>query len=76
MKPCDNKSQCHDLRTISDEPNAMRVICTICHKRYIIHKDLNKGNPEKRLYAKIFKRDILQGNDNLLYKYKPEFIRK
>lgn len=72
---CDNKSNCHDLETISDGDTAMRVICNNCHKQFVIRKDPFKGVPEKRQYAKIFKRDILQGNDNLLYKYRPEFLR-
>lgn len=75
-KECDNKSACHELKTISDGDTAMRVLCTQCKHMYVIRKDPYKGVPEKRSYAKIFKKDILQGNDNLLYKYHPEFMRK
>lgn len=75
-KECDNKSLAHGLSVIGEDRNAMRVFCNVCHRRYVIHKDPNKGNPEKRIYAKLFKRWILQGNDNLFYKYHPEHIKK
>jgi len=66
---CDNKSRAHSPKVIGEGADAMRVFCTTCHRRYIIHKDAITGAPEKRLYAKIFKRDILQQQDNLYYKY-------
>jgi len=75
-RDCNNKSNCHDPITIGEDENAMRVLCKVCYKTYIIRKDPIKRVPEKRFYAKIFKRDILQGNDNLLYKYHEEFLRK
>ena len=75
VKECDNKSQCHLPVVIGEDENAMRVFCKICHRRYIIRKDPYTGAPEKRQYAKIFKKDILQGNDNLLYKYRPDFLK-
>ncbi len=75
MKPCDNKSQCHDLITISDGDTAMRVLCQICKHYFTIRKDPFKEVPEKRQYAKLYKREILQGNDNLFYKYHPEHLR-
>lgn len=71
---CDNVSSCHNLKTISDGDSALRVICTECKEQLIIRKDWVRGNPEKRSYAKVFKKDILQGNDNLFYKYHPEYI--
>ena len=73
-KICNNKSNAHKLKDISDG-DAMRVVCEICKHQIVIRKDYNKRVPEKRQYAKVFKRDILQGNDNLLYKYNPQFIR-
>ena len=73
MNPCNNKSSCHDLINICDDKDALRVICKQCHQQYILRKDW-RGVPEKRLYAKIFKKDILQGNDNLFYKYHPEYL--
>ena len=73
---CNNISNCHSMKEISDGDTAMRVICEICHHQYVIRKDRIKGVPEKRQYAKLFKRDVLQGNDNLLYKYHPEYLRQ
>lgn len=63
------------MNIIHDDGDAMRVVCKICHHQYIVRKDINKGVPEKRSYAKLFKRDILQGSDNLLYKYRPDFLK-
>ena len=71
---CDNTSSCHSLINI-DDSEALRVICTQCHTQFVIRKDPFTGSPEKRQYIKLFKRDALQGNDNLLYKYHPEFLK-
>lgn len=71
---CDNKKRCHTPKTISEDNCAMRVICTTCWYQYVIRKDPHKGSPEKRSYAKIFRKDILQGNDNLFYKYYPQHL--
>ena len=73
---CNNVSSTHDLITISDGDTAMRVLCKNCKASYTVRKDPFKGVPEKRQYAQIFRRDILQGNDNLLYKYHPEFLKQ
>jgi hypothetical protein len=73
---CDNKSNAHNMITISDGDTAMRVICTECKHQYFIRKDRIKGTPEKRIYAKLFKKDILQGGDNLFYKYHPEHLKQ
>lgn len=72
---CNNKSQCHDLSIVTDGDSAQRVVCKLCKANIVIRKDVVKGVPERRQYARIFKRDILQGGDNLFYKYHPEFIR-
>ena len=75
MHFCDNVSSCHNITDIADG-DALRVICKECKKVYVIRKDPFTGAPEKRQYAKIFKRDILQGSDSLLYKYHPEFLKQ
>ena len=75
MKDCDNISEAHDLIPIHEDSNAMRVICKICKNQYVIRKDW-RGVPINRDYIKIFKRDVLQGGDNLLYKYHPKFLRR
>jgi hypothetical protein len=74
VRACDNVSSCHTPFVIADG-DAMRVICETCKRTYIIRKDPNKGVPEMRQYQKIFKKDTLQGNDNLLYKYHEELMR-
>ena len=75
MSFCNNISSCHNLKTIVDGESAMRVICTECKHQYVIRKNPYSGAPEKRQYAKLYKRDILQGRENLFYKYYPQHIR-
>lgn len=74
MKECDNKSACHSLEIISDS-DLLRVICIHCKRQYFIRKDPIKGVPLNRQYQKIFKKDTLQGNDNLFYRYYSQFLR-
>ena len=74
MTECDNISACHTMEVIAEDANAMRCICTTCKGQYTVRKDW-RGIPLNRQYAKLFKKDILQGNDNLLYKYHPHFLR-
>lgn len=76
MTGCDNKSRCHTPKIIAEDQNAMRVICEACNHQYVIRKDPIKGVPENRAYSKIFKKDVLQGNDNLFYKYNPQFLTR
>lgn len=71
---CNNKSRCHTTKTITDGDTGMRVLCVTCRHQYVIRKDRFKGVPENRAYSKIFKKDVLQGNDNLFYKYYPQFL--
>jgi len=73
---CDNKSNAHNMINVSDGDTAMRVICTECKHQYVIRKDRIKGTPEFRQYVKLFKRDVLQGGDNLFYKYHPEHLKQ
>lgn len=72
---CDNVFACHELKILEEERNAMRVICIHCWGQYVIRKHHIKDVPENRQYSKIFKKDILQGNESLFYKYHPEFLR-
>lgn len=65
---CDNISYCHNPITIGEDQNALRVLCTQCKNQYIIRKDW-RGVPLNRDYSNIFRKEILQGNDNLFYKY-------
>ncbi len=72
---CDNYNECHDLDVIAEDDNGLRVHCKICKNQYMIRKD-ERGVPEKREYARLFKRFILQGNDNLFYRYNERFLLK
>jgi hypothetical protein len=74
MNNCDNIRACHNCDIIAEDMNAARVICKECKEQYVIRKDY-RGVPLNRQYAEIFKRDILQGGDNLLYKYRPQFLK-
>ena len=76
MNICDNIKCCHEPCVIKEDDNAMRIICNTCKKQFVIRKDPFKGTPENKAYSKIFKKDVLQGSDNLLYKYHPEFIKR
>lgn len=71
---CDGVSSCHDPRIIAETDGAMRVLCAECKHQFVLRKD-HRGVPEKRECAKIFKRDVLQGSDSLLYKYRPDYLR-
>jgi hypothetical protein len=75
IKECDNKQNCHDAIVIGDDSNALRVVCRHCKHQYIIRKD-SRGIADNRQYSKIFKKDILQGKDNLFYKYHDECLLK
>ena len=72
---CDNVQRCHKPLEIGEDSNALRWHCTECKESGIIRKDPFKQVPEKREYARIYRRDILQGKDNLFYKYYPQNIR-
>ncbi len=73
MKECDNICKAHSPYVIAEDENAMRVICNECKHIYIIRKDW-RGVPENREYSRIFKKDIVQGNDNLFYRYHSEYL--
>lgn len=73
--PCDNLSNVHDPLTIGEDGSAIRVICRICKEQIVIHKDMFTGAPEKREWARVFKRDTLQPNTNLFYKVYPQHLR-
>lgn len=75
MSECNNISSTHSPIIVAEDQNAMRIYCTECHNQFVIRKEPFKGVPENRQYSKIFKRDVLQGNDNLFYKYNSQFIR-
>ena len=71
---CDNVSNCHDPIVIGEDSNATRVICKICKEQFVIRKDW-RGVHLNRQWSEVFKRDVLQGNDNLFYKIYPKHLR-
>lgn len=71
---CDNISSCHSPVTVAEDQNAMRVYCRECKNQYVIRKDW-RGVPENRQYSEIFRKEILQGHQDLFYKYYPEHLR-
>jgi hypothetical protein len=73
MLPCNNITRCHDLIIFEENVTALRAFCKTCRRSYVVRKDGN-GNPEKRKYARLFKKDILQRHENLYYKYHPEVM--
>jgi len=74
MIECNGKSNLHDPLTIHDG-EVERVICKQCKHQDIIRKDPVSGAPEKRQYAKIFRRLILQPKDPLFYKIYPQYLK-
>lgn len=70
---CNNLSKCHNPITLNEDNNALRVLCTECKNQYIIRKDW-RGIPLNREYSKVFKREILQPNSSLFYKYYPNYL--
>lgn len=50
-------------------------MCSECKEVEVIRKDW-RGVPENRSYGKFFRRDVLQGSDNLFYKYYPQYLSR
>ncbi len=73
-KECDNFSSVHDPVTVSEDACAMRVYRKECKHQYVIRKDW-RGIPENKEYSRVFKRDVLQGHENLFYKIYPQHLR-
>ncbi len=70
---CDNVQSCHNPIVIGEDNNAIRVVCNHCWVQQTIRKDW-RGVSENRQYSKIYKKDILQGTENLFYKYYPKYL--
>ena len=65
---CDNTQICHSPEVINEDNNAILVYCSQCGQQERIGKDI-KGNPEHRLFSEWFKKDTLQPDYPLYYKY-------
>lgn len=64
----------HNPITIGEDNDALRWLCKECKESGVIRKDW-RGVHLNREYAKIYKREILQPNSNLFYKYYPTYLR-
>ncbi len=69
-----NLEHCHKPITIGEDNNALKWICTECKEHGIIRKDA-RGVLLNREYAKVYRREILQPNTNLFYKYYPQYLK-
>ena len=65
---CNNYSSCHDGEVLNEDNNAIWVYCKNCFHGERIGKDI-KGNPEHRAYGEFFKKDFVQPDHPLYYKY-------
>lgn len=65
---CDNTKSCHEPVIIAEDNSAIFVGCKECFVQERIGKDV-KGNPEHRAYGDFFKRELLQPDHPLYYKY-------
>ena len=63
MKCGDNINSCHDLKDLLNVGDHIVTYCTQCKKRF--HLNIN----DKKSARILFKKDILQPNSNLYYKY-------
>jgi len=65
---CNNYSSCHNAEVLNEDNSAILVYCTHCGAQERIGKDI-KGTPELRLYSEWFKKDVLQPDAPLYYRY-------
>lgn len=65
---CNNLSCCHNPDVINEDNNAILVFCKECGDTVRIGKDI-KGSPEHRIYSEFFKRELVQPDHPLYYKY-------
>jgi hypothetical protein len=68
---CDNKREAHNPLVIYDNNDAMVAVCTLCKASQVFRKDAS-GRMDNRAYTQFFRRDVLQANTNLYYKYHPD----
>lgn len=65
---CDNYSATHNPEVLAEDNSAILVWCKECGVEERIGKDRN-GNPEHRAYGEFYKRDFVQPDHPLYYKY-------
>ena len=65
---CDNIANCHNAEIIADDNCAIRTYCNWCGTEERIGRNKN-GDPEHRLYGEWYKKDFVQPDHPLYYKY-------
>lgn len=70
---CDNKTNAH-LMVDRTEKGGIRTYCKLCNRTYYLRTNKN-GAPNKREYAKLFYRDIVQPSRPLYYKIHSQKMR-
>ncbi len=72
---CDNVRECHDMRTpLTDAKGGERAFCRICKRTYYLRHNKN-GQPDKKQYAKLYYRWIVQPNKPLYYHVHPDAMK-
>jgi len=54
------------MKTLENAPDILTVYCEHCRRRSFIRPQ------DKKMYAKLMKRDTLQAHENLYYKVHPK----
>lgn len=72
-KECDNVTQAH-LMVERADTGGIVAYCKLCNRTYYLKTNKN-GAPDKRQYAKLFYRDIVQPNHPLYYRIHPEKMK-
>jgi hypothetical protein len=68
------QNHAHNPEVLSQDSNATRVICKECKEQFVIRND-QRGVPLNRQYQAVYRKDTLQANTNLFYKYYNKNIR-
>lgn len=71
---CDNTRACHNPTVLGEDSNAARVMCRECKETQVLRKDWREVF-ENRAYSRFYRRDSIQPNTDLFYKYYPDYIR-
>lgn len=64
----DNLNSVHHMKMLIDEADHILCYCERCKQRFYVKPK------DKRRYAKLFKKDILQPGSNLYYKERPNLM--
>ncbi len=76
MNPiCDNYRDAHEPIVIGEDDSAMYWFCPLCNHEGRIGKDL-RGILDNYQFNEVFQRLTMQGNNALLYKYWPKFLKE